>query len=488
MAAAAAGAEGRGRTGVLFVAVFLDSASFNLLTAVVPSMLLGLEGGDLQSTSNALAQMSALSAAVEFVLNPMFGGLSDWLGRRSFLLLSPAANVLLRGLVAWRPTRVGVVLGHVLCAALGGRYGGNAFMNAGAYPMVNDIYSTPHDRADYFARLTSVAGIGAMLGPVIGAGLARRGERLPFTVAVAMGALNLVLVGTTMKESLLPECVKPFRFTGSNPLSFLALFNPWHRYNTKTNGAVRRLAAVLALQSCGSGLEEVREVYARQELGWTALENGLCRSIEGVENICCGGLCGYMLARLGPWLNTRVGNIMNACAIFGMGLSRSTPLLYITQAPGAALVCAAATKSALACYADQVGIGQGEYLSHQSSMMAVLKILTPLVYGASFRACSGTALTNAPFLISATVFVLADVLMVITVKEHELLVVPESALLSDEDHDDSAENSDEQNKAIQLLRPKQRDIWAKALVLGSILIAASTQVIPKRGRPLVGRN
>lgn len=484
---AAAGAKavaGRSRTSVLFVAVLLDSVSFNLLTAVVPSMLLALGGGDLQSTSNALAQMSALSAAVEFVLNPMFGGLSDWLGRRSFLLLSPAVTVLLRGLVAWRPTRLGVVLGHVLCAALGGRYGGNAFMNAGAYPMVNDIYSTPHDRADYFARLTSVAGIGAMLGPVVGAGLARRGERLPFTVSVAMGALNLVLVGTTVNESLLPERVKPFRFTGSNPLSFLALFNPWHRYNTETNGAVRRLAAVLALQSCGSGLEEVREVYARQRLGWTALENGLCRSIEGVENICCGGLCGYMLARLGPWLNTRVGNIMNACAIFGMGLSRSTALLYITQAPGAALVCAAATKSALACYADQVGIGQGEYLSHQSSMMAVLKILTPLMYGASFRACSGTAFANAPFLISATIFVLADILMVTTVKEHELLVVPEAALQCDQDHADLARKNGEQSNAIDLLRPRRRGTWARALVLGSIAIAAATQAIPRRGGSL----
>jgi hypothetical protein len=32
-----------------------------------------------------------------------------------------------------------------------------------------------------------------------------------------------------------------------------ALFNPWHRYNTKTGGAVGRLAALLALQSCGGG-------------------------------------------------------------------------------------------------------------------------------------------------------------------------------------------------------------------------------------------
>ena len=60
---------------VLYAAVFLDSAAFNLLTAVTPAMLLALGGGNLQSASRSLAQMSALSAAVEFVLNPAFGGL-----------------------------------------------------------------------------------------------------------------------------------------------------------------------------------------------------------------------------------------------------------------------------------------------------------------------------------------------------------------------------------------------------------------------------
>ena len=108
--------------------------------------------------------------------------------------------------------------------------------------MINDCFVTPHDRADYFARLTSVAGLGAMLGPVVGAALARRGERLPFVVAVTMGALNLILLGTTLKETLPPSRVKRFRFTGLNPLSFLALFNPRHKYNTQTNGAVRRVS------------------------------------------------------------------------------------------------------------------------------------------------------------------------------------------------------------------------------------------------------
>ena len=90
--------------------------------------------------------------------------------------------------------------------------------------------------------------------------------------------------------------------------------------------------------------------------------------------------------RLGPWLNTRCGNWMNACAIFGMGLSRSTSMLYITQAPGAALVCAAATKSALSCYADQVGVGQGELLAH-TSCAPIHTHRTPAIYYRKRQGC-----------------------------------------------------------------------------------------------------
>ena len=37
------------------------------LTAVTPAMLIALGGGDLQAATRSLAQMSAFSAAVEFV-------------------------------------------------------------------------------------------------------------------------------------------------------------------------------------------------------------------------------------------------------------------------------------------------------------------------------------------------------------------------------------------------------------------------------------
>jgi hypothetical protein len=54
--------------------------------------------------------------------------------------------------------------------------------------------------------------------------------------------------------------------------------------------------------------------------------------------------------------------------------------------------------------------------------------------------------------------------------------VPEAKLQSDQGNDDLAEKNHEWSNAIQLLRPKRRGTWAKALVLGSVAIAASTQV------------
>ena len=79
----------------------------------------------------------------------------------------------------------------------------------------------------------------------------------------------------------------------------------------------------------------------------------------------------------------------------------------------------------------------------------------------------------------------ASAQMVTTVREHELLVVPEATLQQVVKLDaEGAEEDVEQRKAAQLLRPKQRWQWARALLLVSVLLAASTQVFPPRRRAI----
>ena len=101
----------------LYGATFLDSAAFNILAAVTPAMMHSLNGGNLALTSSALARMSAVSALLEFVLNPVFGALSDCWGRLPFLYLSPAATFVLRAVVAWRPSAAAAVETVLLAAA-----------------------------------------------------------------------------------------------------------------------------------------------------------------------------------------------------------------------------------------------------------------------------------------------------------------------------------------------------------------------------------
>lgn len=85
-------------------------------TKVTPAIMHSLSGGDLGATTLMLTRMSAVSALLEFFLNPIFGALSDSWGRLPFLYLSPAATLLFRALVAWKPTSAGVFVGQVCCA------------------------------------------------------------------------------------------------------------------------------------------------------------------------------------------------------------------------------------------------------------------------------------------------------------------------------------------------------------------------------------
>ena len=56
----------------LYLGVLLDSAAFNILSAVTPAMIHTLNGGDLGGTSASFARMSAVSALLEFFLNPVW--------------------------------------------------------------------------------------------------------------------------------------------------------------------------------------------------------------------------------------------------------------------------------------------------------------------------------------------------------------------------------------------------------------------------------
>merc|ERR1711881_431115 len=76
------------------------------VTMVVPTrapLVLKIKKGDAIATVKTMGLMSTFAAIIELIVNPVLGKLSDEMGRKPFMLMAPAINAFLHGLVAIFP-------------------------------------------------------------------------------------------------------------------------------------------------------------------------------------------------------------------------------------------------------------------------------------------------------------------------------------------------------------------------------------------------
>jgi DHA1 family tetracycline resistance protein-like MFS transporter len=82
-----------------WAAVTLATFAFGI-AMVVPtraSLLLSAVNGDAQMAGSIMARNTSIGAALEFLLNPIVGQLSDSYGRKPFLMLSCLVTALMHG-------------------------------------------------------------------------------------------------------------------------------------------------------------------------------------------------------------------------------------------------------------------------------------------------------------------------------------------------------------------------------------------------------
>ena len=93
--------------------------SVSMLTFSTRSeLLLPLVGGDYNRVAVYMSGWTAATAALEFLVNPTIGKLSDAFGRRIFLLIAPVANIILKTWVLLNPTIVSLTVERLICDGL----------------------------------------------------------------------------------------------------------------------------------------------------------------------------------------------------------------------------------------------------------------------------------------------------------------------------------------------------------------------------------
>lgn len=168
----------------LILMVLIDHAAYTVIFPIIPELMVfylksyfhvGVQGASQMTVAGFTLTLSDLSvilggaitslwAVLQFFSAPLWGRLSDRMGRRkilSFCALSLAAAHVIWGFATSLPL-------FILYRVLGGIMGGNV---SAAHAAMADI-TTPGERTRHMGLLGAAGGIGMILGPVIGGLLA----------------------------------------------------------------------------------------------------------------------------------------------------------------------------------------------------------------------------------------------------------------------------------------------------------------------------
>jgi DHA1 family tetracycline resistance protein-like MFS transporter len=275
-----------------------------------------------------------------------------------------------------------------------------------AYAYIADV-TPPEQRAAKFGKIGVAFGAGFILGPAIGGLLGGMDPRLPFWVAAALSFANTLYGLVILPESLPLQRRSPFRWKSANPIGALRLL--------RSDRVLAGLSVVNFLaQVAHVVLPSTFVLYASYRYGWNATTVGLTLAMVGVCSMAVqGAAIGPIVRRLGERRALLLGLGCGAAGFLIYGAAPSGPLFWI-GIPVMALwgVAGAATQALMTQLVapDQQGQLQGATSSVQSVSQLVGPFLFTLTFAYFIGAQAPLKLPGAPFLLAATLLVLAMVI------------------------------------------------------------------------------
>lgn len=385
----------RSPLGILFLTVFLDLLGFGIL---IPSLGIyakhlaqdvGIEYANFAATS-----LGVVYSLMQFVFAPIWGNLSDRIGRRPVLLISIAG------------TAIGF-LGTGLATSFWGVFAARAFAGAMtsniavAQAFIADV-TPPDQRARGMGLIGAAFGLGFVLGPAVGGELTHLyGIAAPAYAAAGLSALNLVWALFKLPESRDPNTPPPARRSRLETLKALG-----------GDPKLAQLALLFFLVTFAfANLEQTFSLMLQDKftLGEedASVRTGRYLFFVGLLGaILQGGLVGRLVKRFGE---TSLITFGNACLFLGMiGIAYVggvwlllVPLALASIGQG---VYTPSVNGLLSRLSDPTR--QGETLGLNQSIGALARILGPAWGGVSFDWFG----YRAPYLTGAAVMALAFLL------------------------------------------------------------------------------
>ncbi|RCW46607.1 MFS transporter [Paenibacillus prosopidis] len=182
---------------IIVMAILMTTfIGFGIIIPVMPEII---QATDPVNATIHTGRMLAVYSAVSFFLSPLWGNLSDRIGRRPIILIGVlgfAASFLLFGMSSGSLTLM------YLSRVLGGLFSGAVASVIVAY--VADI-TPPEQRTKGMGLVGMSIGLGFTIGPGFGGLLSIISLETPFYAASGLALFTFILAAAKLKESLTPE-------------------------------------------------------------------------------------------------------------------------------------------------------------------------------------------------------------------------------------------------------------------------------------------
>ncbi|MFC0561204.1 MFS transporter [Halalkalibacter alkalisediminis] len=274
---------------VLFAVMFLVMVGFGIIIPVMPFYV-----EEIGATPTQLGLLMAVYSVMQLLFAPMWGRVSDRIGRKPVIMVGIFGLALSFFLMAVSSTLWMLFAARVI----GGFFSSANMPTVMAY--VADITSE-ENRGKGMGIIGAAVGLGFVFGPALGGVFSQSGLSIPFYIAGTLSIITFLFVLFVLKESLTPEQRNkqlkertPLLSALKGPVSILFILQ-WF--------------VSLSL----AGLEATFAYFAYQRANLGAVELGYIFMIMGLAGaLVQGGLVGKLTKKYGEGLVIQIGIVISA--------------------------------------------------------------------------------------------------------------------------------------------------------------------------------
>ncbi|WP_374440895.1 MFS transporter [Stella sp.] len=367
---------------VLFLIVFVDLVGFGIVIPLLPFYAEHFGAGP-----ELVTMVMASYSLAQLVTAPLWGRLSDRIGRRSVLMASMAGSVVAYLLLAWAPSLAVLFLARIAAGAMAGNI-------AAAQAYIADV-TPPERRAQGMGLIGAAFGLGFILGPAIGGVLAGHDPQdvdflAPALAAAGLSAIAFAGATLVLRESL-DRTVPP-----APRLSRLVAI----RRVLGGGGVARFILIGFATIAVFAGMETTFALWSSRTFGWGPAQNGYLFAFVGIIGaVLQGGAIGPLTRRFGEARLLAAGLVLIAAGLAGIAATTTVAMLFAASAL-LGIGFGMANPSLASLVSRGAGPGdQGMVLGVNQSAGSLARVLGPLAAGVAFAHLG----KSAPFLLGAVV-------------------------------------------------------------------------------------